>query len=126
MNTYLYIDPNGTAVLVNQEDDQTSLACLQELVGGLIENVAPNALGCDAWVNEEGLVYGLEINLVGSFVLGRQIVGPVVLADYDREDGETLSVPALIVNTLERDGLLIEEEPMTSAQVAAARAASLA
>lgn len=67
-------------------DIDGSLAHLQELVGGLIERVqrGPRALielsSVDIWVNEEGLLHGLPINVLASFACDyKYLVGPAVI-----------------------------------------------
>lgn len=53
------------------------LATLQNAVGGYIEPVYLNEMVM--WVNEEGLLRGLPINLAATLMAGKQIVGDVVL-----------------------------------------------
>lgn len=83
MSKYIMIADSGYAALVNGSGD--TLKDLQTLVDGMVDVVAadPEALsisGVDAWVNDEGLYRAdFGINLVASFITGRQLVGPVVL-----------------------------------------------
>lgn len=117
-NEYLYIGQQGDAVLVDR-GDMPSLDALQALVGGLIECVSPNQIDpcVDVWVNEEGLYMPeFGINLVASYITGRQIVGPAVLAGY-RVDGATIGVPDAVIKNLKRDGLMIHDEIMQPNQV---------
>ena len=116
---YLYISQQGDAVIVN-DHKTTALEGLQTLVGGLIECVNPTKLGSgvDAWVNEEGLMYPeFGINLVGSVVTGRQLVGPVVLTGHNNQ-GETTDLPKTIITKLKREGLMIDERGMEPFEVA--------
>jgi hypothetical protein len=57
------------------------LAKLQEAVGGYIEGVQldPRCGYSFMYVNEEGLLQGLQINPEASLMAGRPIVGDVVL-----------------------------------------------
>lgn len=109
---FLLIEDNADAYLVNSDDDST-LTALQALLGGLIECVAPNrrTLGfeADVWVNEDGLSReDFRINLVASFLTGRQIVGPAVIARFSHETGATLGLTKAHVQRLVNDGLMIE------------------
>lgn len=108
---FILIEDSGDAFLV-QSDDST-LDTLQALVDGYIECVAVNRrspLGFDAdiWVNEEGLYRkDFGINLVASYLTGRQIVGPAVIARSSK-DGKTLGLTGNQINRLIEDGLLLE------------------
>lgn len=55
-----------------------NLGVLQEAVGGLIEAVYLSA-GRLMYVNEEGLIIGLEYNPTASAIARRPIVGDVVI-----------------------------------------------
>lgn len=118
MNEYLFIDQGGDALIVRQEAHETSLSCLQTLVGGLIQIVPSDKIDADVWVNEEGLFFPqFGINLVASYITGRQLVGPVVFANSN-EEGDTISLDKNILNLLKREGLLIDDKIWTSSEVA--------
>lgn len=107
---FVLIRDNGMAYLV--ESDDNTLSTLQALVDGLVEYVRAerDSLGfeADIWVNEEGLFrQDFSINLVASFITGRQIVGPAVLARSSK-DGKTLGLNTSDINRLIEDGLMIE------------------
>jgi hypothetical protein len=109
---FILIKSNGMAYLV--ESDESTLSTLQTLVEGYIECVvAPkSALGfeADVWVNEEGLYrQDFEINLVASYMTGRQIVGPAVIAKSSTS-GNTLGLTSANINRLIQDGLMIETQ----------------
>lgn len=57
---------------------KTNLDTLQKTVGGLIEAVYLSA-GRLMYVNEEGLIIGLEYNHTASAIAQRPIVGDVVI-----------------------------------------------
>jgi len=119
MREYLYLSQGGDAYIV-QDDSNDSLTALQTLVGGLIQGVYPTKLGpeVDTWVNEEGLmIEGFGINLVASFITGRQLVGPCVIAGHTR-GGETISVPKKVVTKLKREGLMIDERTWAPFEIA--------
>jgi hypothetical protein len=108
---FLLIRDNGIAYLV--ESDESTLSTLQTLVDGLVEcvNADKRSLGfeADVWVNEEGLFrQDFAINLVASFITGRQIVGPAVLA-RSNSNGATLGLTSSQINRLIEDGLMIEQ-----------------
>jgi hypothetical protein len=79
----LVIQPDGTAKFEKRESNEApDLKELQGYVGGYIEAVdAWLPSGTRAWANEEGLLQGLDVNLVAtSMVKWRHpIVGPVVI-----------------------------------------------
>jgi|TARA_R110000751_G_scaffold59335_4_gene124627 hypothetical protein len=58
---------------------------LQDIVGGYIEVVQLGG-GEIAIVNEEGLIHGLPYNPNASMVAGQDLVGDVVIMDYDDLD----------------------------------------
>lgn len=75
-----------------------SYEMIRQGVGGYIECVALNN-GIDMWVNEEGKLDGLPLNLTatvifgGNFGLGRDIImGDVVFTGGVDEEGETLGL----------------------------------
>jgi hypothetical protein len=110
MTEFILISDNGTAYLV--ESGESTLDTLQTLVDGLIECVTADkrSLGfeADVWVNEEGLFrQDFAINLVASFLTGRQLVGPAVLARSSKE-GKTLGLTSSNINRLIEDGLMLE------------------
>jgi hypothetical protein len=118
MNQYLFIDQHGDALIVRQEPHETSLSCLQTLVGGLIQIVPTSKIAADVWVNEEGLfIRQFGINLVASYITGRQLVGPAVFTSSTK-DGDTIGLRDSVLNKLKREGLLIADEVWTSSQIA--------
>ena len=109
---YLYISPSGDAVIVKKGRHEESLYILQGLVDGWIERVPSTRIDCDVWCNEEALFReGFGINLVASYITGRQIVGPCVLTSATK-DGETISLAPHIITKLKREGLIIDEKPL--------------
>lgn len=109
---FLLITDNGYPALVKNDSDR-SLYALQQLVDGYVDCVAanPEALGfhADVWVNDEGLYReDFSINLVGSFITGRQLVGPVVIALSDT-DGATTGLMSAHLEQLRSDGLDIDD-----------------
>ena len=116
-NKYLYINEIGDAVVVTQQPNEDSLTCLQTLVNGLIELVRPNRLGCDVFCNEEALFQpNFGINMVASFMTGRQLVGPIVFASADAK-GNTTSFPQHLLNKLRNEGLMIDTGDYSSADI---------
>jgi len=59
-------------------DKEQSLEALQGIVGGWIEHVQLRD-GRSMWVNEEGLMKGLPVNVKASEMAGRMIVGSVAI-----------------------------------------------
>jgi hypothetical protein len=119
MRQYLYVGQQGDAVVVRDFND-TALEGLQKLVGGMIECVNPTKLGpsVDVWVNEEGLLYSdFGINLVASYITGRQLVGPAVFAGHNGK-GETTDFPTAILARLMREGLMVDQRGMEPFEVA--------
>lgn len=107
---FILIQSDGMAYLV--ESDDNTLSTLQTLVDGYIECVTAtkSVIGFDAdvWVNGEGLYrQDFEINLVASYITGRQIVGPAVIAKSSTS-GDTLGLTTNNTNRLIEDGLMIE------------------
>lgn len=63
------------------------LEALQSAVGGYIESIPKpqNASFTIAYANEEGLIMNLELNRTASGMVGRTIVGPMVIGVADGE-----------------------------------------
>lgn len=63
------------------------LEALQTAVGGYIESIPKprNASFTVAYANEEGLLRQLELNRTASGMVGRNIVGPMVIGVADDE-----------------------------------------
>lgn len=63
------------------------LEALQKAVGGYIESIPKpsSASFTIAYANEEGLLRKLELNHTGSGMVGRQIVGPLVIGVAEDE-----------------------------------------
>lgn len=122
---FIHIADSGYAHLVN-EDGSSTLKTLQRLVDGLVDTVEadPVALGFNAtvWVNDEGLYRrDFGINLIASFITGRQLVGPAVITTVD-SDGDTCGLTAAQIKMLTDDGLFIDTNDgkgYTADQVAA-------
>lgn len=74
--------------------DVSTLEDMQKIVGGLIERVQlPHNI--DLWLNEEGMINGLDINIMilwsDNPAYQQPIYGPIFLASYD-DNGETNSL----------------------------------
>lgn len=111
MTNYLYITEFGDALTVELSDD--TLLDLQTLVGGYIECVPanPRTLGfsADVWVNEEGLFrQGFAINFLASYITGRQIVGPAVIANFTSE-GKTIGLTKQQMARVRKDGMMVDD-----------------
>jgi len=107
---FLLITELGDALLI--KSGENTLQTLQTLVGGLIECVTPTPCGalgfqCDVWVNEEGFYMGYGINLVASYMTGRQLVGPAVLT-HSTPSGRTTGLTRKNLDSLIKDGLTID------------------
>lgn len=88
--------------------DNVKLEALQEAVGGWIEHVLTDDT-VTLWVNEEGKMRDLQFNYWGNelwklvdtqhhFSDWDTLVGPVVVTGYEDEDGETVGLPAFVVD----------------------------
>ncbi len=79
MKNLLIITADGEQILKSQEEMPT-LEQVQKLVGGNVEAVRiPEKFGFEMYVNEEGLLEGLDLNIDASVIAGQQIVGDVVI-----------------------------------------------
>lgn len=104
---YILIAESGYGFLVHEQND--SLYTLQTLVDGLIESVHVKDLGCDLWVNEEGLFrQDFGLNVVASRLADRPLVGPAVLTGYDW-NGNTVGVKQERIDWLKSQGLVIDD-----------------
>jgi hypothetical protein len=93
------ITPEMTVRFV--KDRPEGIAWLQDAVGGRFDVVAaPHA---DVWVNDEGLLEGLPLNLVASAIALTPLVGPAVVTGPVDSDGETTPILPRLVELLRRD-----------------------
>jgi len=80
--TYPVIQPSGDIEYIQPEgsEGRPTLRQLQDAVGGYIEAVPladwPHRY---MYVNEEGLIHGLPLNLIASKFAGQPIMGPAIL-----------------------------------------------
>lgn len=83
--------------------DNSNVAELQGLVGGYIEAVASSDKALTFWVNEEGKLKGLPLNVIATlylesvlrgFAAHDVLVGPVVLTGGADANGDTLGLTA--------------------------------
>ena len=96
----------GKAVTIGVNGERTtdefeigkSYELLREAVGGLIDVVELRGKGVDMWVNDEGLILGLEQNPYGTalydeeFGTPQPIVGNIIITGACDEEGETLGL----------------------------------
>ncbi len=75
----LFILPAGTSPMEMRIVESVDLPTLQELVGGYIQLVQMQEIDGEMYVNEEGLLMGLEYNLKASYLTGQYIVGTAVI-----------------------------------------------
>lgn len=84
-----YITPDGERIDMPEpenEDGTFSLKQLQEAVGGYIEVVQSSldvAKGRVILADEEGLIKQLPINIAGTVMCGRPVVGNIVVIDEE-------------------------------------------
>ena len=109
---YLVISEHGLAFIVKPEPEMSNLKFLQTIVGGLIERVPVNSGNVlednmDCWVNEEGLIQNLNINMTASIICNHMIAGTAVFAGYD--NGESTPCPESFINRLVGQGLALED-----------------
>ena len=110
-SNYLVISEHGLAFIVKPEPEMSNLKFLQTIVGGLIERVPVNSGhvledNMDCWVNEEGLIHNLNINMTASIICNHMIAGTAVFAGYD--NGESTPCPESFINRLVGQGLALE------------------
>lgn len=79
------IRTDGTMTMI---DHRPTLAELQAAVGGLIAP-AYGPEGISVYVNDEGLLIGLPLNLIASALCGQGLVGDAVITGPVGNDGET-------------------------------------
>ena len=67
---YLVISEHGLAFRVMPDESVSKLKFMQSLVGGLIERVPYHGHdGVDCWVNEEGMMRGMNVNMNASITV---------------------------------------------------------
>ena len=81
-----------------------SLKSFQGLVGGYIEAVRTNIAGCDAYINDEGKLNGLPLNILASHICplthGDYIVGTMVLVGPPDNNGDETDVDEGVMEDL--------------------------
>lgn len=106
---YLVIDEHGDGVRhitvqTHPRDDIDNV--IRDTVGGWFECYPLPGSGATLWCDEDGRMHGHKENKIASAMLGRNVVGTVVITGPPR-DGEVTSVqPHTIADALERMWLL--------------------
>ena len=72
--------------IIREIDIENTLEALQKEVEGYIECLTLVPQKVAMIVNEEGLLYGMTVNLSASAVAGVGIVGPAVVVGIDGDD----------------------------------------
>lgn len=83
---------------IYQIEVDNTLEALQTIVGGNIETVPLVPDRAVMIVNEEGLLLGLEPNLMATFAAGTDIVGRAIIVGIDCE--EFTDVPEDVIRTV--------------------------
>jgi hypothetical protein len=106
-SNYLVISEHGLAFRVMPDESVSKLKFMQALVDGLIERVPYHGHdGVDCWVNEEGMMRGMNVNITASIICNHMIAGTAIFAGTDGED--IAPCPEDFIKSLTRDGLAIE------------------
>ena len=111
---YLVVSEHGLAFRVKPDETRPTLKFLQTFVGGLIERVPYHGQGSarnegvDCWVNEEGMLLGLNVNMTASIICNHMIAGTAVFAGTDGED--IAPCPEDWLSLLTNQGLALEGE----------------
>lgn len=96
--------PQGSASHIEFD----GLKDMQDVVGGYIECVSEPGDNFDIYVNEEGILQGLPLNVLASMISGRRLLGPVLVTGRVDKDGEITSVPKGVMTTLHQTAMLME------------------
>jgi hypothetical protein len=92
------ITPQGFIDILEFPDDETGDK-INELVGGLFDCISLPNLGLDVWVNDEGLLLGLDLNIFAEslweveYNTRASIAGTVVITGIADKNGKTQPVP---------------------------------
>lgn len=86
MTTALLIKTDGELSKVAITEGSDGLYELQGYVGGYIDCVRGDDIV--GYVNDEGIIMGLEHNLVASYIFKRHLFGDVVVVGAYSKDGE--------------------------------------
>lgn len=108
MNAFraLTIDVDGTTAVQTWDTTDDTLPHLQRAVGGCVDVVALTG-DLDMWLNDEGLLIGLPVNILATGIaalhgLTHQVyVGPVVLTGGADAEGNTLPLTEQQVQLLQ-------------------------
>lgn len=92
MTTALVIKTSGEVEQINLPDEKAFLE-IQNHVGGVFDFVSMGENNIGAYVNDEGLLIGLEPNPVLCLMFGRMLVGDAVLVGLG-EEGKDGDVPS--------------------------------
>jgi hypothetical protein len=118
----LALFPSAAAFRVDLGTVGNTYEPLRKVVGGWLEWVKPmpgaDAAAFDVWAVDD--YHGQTINLVASYMVGRQLVGPVVLT-RSNGSGDTTGLTSADFARFERLGLELVNNgaPMTAADVLA-------
>lgn len=93
MTKALVIKTSGEVEQITLPDEKAFLE-IQKHVGGVFDFVSMGENNIGAYVNDEGLLVGLEPNPLLCLMFGRMLVGDAVLVGLGDGDGNDGDVPA--------------------------------
>ncbi|MBM4074570.1 MAG: DUF3846 domain-containing protein [Planctomycetes bacterium] len=85
----LIIRTNGTVQAVEIGEGKYDI--ISDTVGGIFDSVSNNLLDIVGYVNDMGLLIGLEPNPMGTGMFGHVIVGDIVISRVN-DEGETIDL----------------------------------
>jgi len=91
---------NGTVTFV-QSPRPEGIQWLRDAVGGRFDVVS--TAHADVWVNDEGLLVGLPLNLIATAMTRSPLVGDAVITGPVDHGGETTDILPRLVQLLRRD-----------------------
>jgi hypothetical protein len=102
MPTAIYLpdaDSGDTMPAFLEIDPDRTYPALKNYCRGAIDVVTITFGGqrADLWVNDEGLINGMPLNVPASMLAGMPLFGPVVIAGTD-DEGETINAPEALLN----------------------------
>jgi hypothetical protein len=72
-------DPELTTLFVDDEDDSPTIEQAQEFFGGGYVELVKTFTGAQLLIDEDGLMKGLRVNPVASYLYGGKIVGKAIV-----------------------------------------------
>jgi hypothetical protein len=117
MTKAMHIKTSGEYSLIEVED-ATAYPTIKDIVGGYIDHITSTELGITGYVHDEGLLIGLQVNVLASSLFGRPLVGDCVVFGLADNEGNESDIPEVLAGrTFDALAQIILGEPAVAQNI---------